>query len=79
MNSYNNNFLILFCFSTLLALTGCGLKGDLYQTPESIKGEGIVADKADKKENNQNSEKLNKKITDVNNSQIIVPAKSESQ
>ncbi|MCJ8319443.1 MAG: hypothetical protein MJK12_07405 [Colwellia sp.] len=49
MNLQDNKTLIFCCFLSLLALAGCGLKRDLYQTPESVKGEGFVPEKVEKK------------------------------
>jgi len=46
MNAYNKILLLSCCFISLLTLSGCGLKGELYQTPESIKGEGYIEDDA---------------------------------
>jgi len=64
MNLQYNKTLISCGFLSLLALAGCGLKRDLYQTPDSIKGEGFVpenvekqTDKIDSKESTGESEK----------------------
>jgi len=37
MKIQDNKPLISCCFISLLVLAGCGLKGDLYQTPASVK------------------------------------------
>ncbi len=42
MNLQDNKLLISSCFISLLAISGCGLKGDLYQTPAATKGEGFI-------------------------------------
>lgn len=44
MNAYNKILILSCCFISILTLSGCGLKGELYQTPESIKGEGYIED-----------------------------------
>tara|TARA_B110000908_G_C10101929_1_gene378995 strand:- start:270 stop:464 length:195 start_codon:yes stop_codon:yes gene_type:complete len=50
MNIQPNKLLISCCFTSLLLLTGCGLKGDLYQTKaqDSVNKttEPVVTDKA---------------------------------
>ena len=66
MNLQYNKTLISCCLISLLALAGCGLKGELYQTPESAKGEGFVAEETkkpiDKVENKLESEKSDTQI-----------------
>lgn len=59
MNLLNIKMITTCGFISLLLLSGCGLKGDLYQTPPSAASEGIVpVDKSDN-QNEINPEQLN--------------------
>jgi len=46
MKIQDNKLLISCCFISLFVLAGCGLKGDLYQTPASGKGKDFFPDAA---------------------------------
>ena len=48
MKIQDNKPLIFSCFISLLVLAGCGLKGDLYQTPASTKGDISLSENAKK-------------------------------
>jgi len=61
MNLQDKKTLIFCCFLSLLVFAGCGLKRDLYQTPESIKGEGFVPEKNEKQTDKADSTKEIKK------------------
>lgn len=74
MNLQHNKTLISCCFLSLLALAGCGLKGELYQTPESAKGEGFVPDET--KKPTEKTNKLKKEV-ESEKSDTQIPVKSE--
>jgi predicted small lipoprotein YifL len=53
MNLIKQKTLLFSLLTAISTLTACGLSGDLYQTPDSAKGEGIVMDEnTDKKADN---------------------------
>ena len=67
MNLQHKKLLISCCFFSLIALAGCGLKADLYQSPESVKGEGIIPEE-DTKQTEQSEDKIDNKTTEAHSS-----------
>jgi|GEM_PF-4899221 len=62
MKIRNNKLLISCCFISLALLAGCGLKGDLYQTPTSVKSNDFLPeDRAPAKPNRTTEPVVNHK------------------
>jgi predicted small lipoprotein YifL len=56
MKIQNNKLLISCCFISLLVLAGCGLKGDLYQTPVSAKDKDSLPENRSRVKPNKTTE-----------------------